>query len=116
MGAGREGFARPGAMLYWENVASPGSSMSRKEPAMPKLIKCIGEVLPDGHLSVPEEVRQTLASTPYTAPDHDQTAPARDSRGPSGMDGIAPTGTRRYSRPSVRRLRHHDRYLYGKDR
>ena len=33
---------------------------------MPSVIEYIGEVLPDGYLSVPEEVRQTLASTPHT--------------------------------------------------
>jgi len=33
---------------------------------MPSVIEYIGEVLPDGHLSVPEDVRQTLASTPHT--------------------------------------------------
>lgn len=27
---------------------------------MPHVIEYIGEVLPDGHLSVPEDVRQTL--------------------------------------------------------
>jgi hypothetical protein len=33
---------------------------------MQRVIKYIGEVLPDGHLSVPEEVHQTLAATPHT--------------------------------------------------
>ena len=33
---------------------------------MQHVIEYIGEVLPDGHLSVPEEVRQTLASVPHT--------------------------------------------------
>jgi len=32
---------------------------------MDKVIEYMGEVLPDGHLSVPEEIRQTLASEPH---------------------------------------------------
>ena len=30
------------------------------------VIEYVGEVLPDGHLSMPEEVRQTLAAVPHT--------------------------------------------------
>jgi hypothetical protein len=33
---------------------------------MQQVIEYVGEILPDGHLSVPEEVRQTLTSMAYT--------------------------------------------------
>ena len=33
---------------------------------MNSVIEYVGEVLPDGHLSMPEEVRQTLAAAPHT--------------------------------------------------
>lgn len=33
---------------------------------MQRVIEYVGEVLPDGHLFVPEEVRQVLASASYT--------------------------------------------------
>ena len=33
---------------------------------MQRVIEYVGEMLPDGHLSVPEEVRQALTSVAYT--------------------------------------------------
>jgi hypothetical protein len=84
---------------------------------MQKLIKYIGEVLPDGHLSVPEEVRQTLASMPHTRlqitirllqPETAEVQAAWTALRQLGQD--ATPG--RLSDASV----HHDRYLYGKDR
>jgi hypothetical protein len=84
---------------------------------MQKLIKYIGEVLPDGHLSVPEEVHQTLASMPHTRfqitirllqPETAEVQAAWTALRQTGQD--ATPG--RLSDASV----HHDRYLYGKDR
>ena len=83
---------------------------------MQRVIKYIGEVLPDGHLSVPEEVRQTLAATPHTRlqvtirllrPEAKQVQAAWTVFRQLGQD--ATPG--RLSDASV----HHDRYLYGKD-
>ena len=33
---------------------------------MQRVIEYVGEMLPDGHLSVPDEVRQTLTAVAYT--------------------------------------------------
>lgn len=83
---------------------------------MQKVIEYVGEVLPDGHLSVPEEVRQTLASTPYTQlqitlrlvqPKAEEVQEAWAAFRQLGHD--ATPG--RLLDASV----HHDRYLYGKE-
>ena len=83
---------------------------------MPSVIEYIGEVLPDGHLSVPEEVRQTLASTPHThlqitirllESEAEQLEAAWAAFRQLGQDA-APG---RLRDASV----HQDRYLYGKE-
>ena len=83
---------------------------------MDKVMEYVGEVLPDGHLSVPEEIRQTLAAEPHakikvtiqllqSAPDQVQEAWAVFHRlghgaGPGQLRDAAAD---------------HDRYLYGKE-
>lgn len=83
---------------------------------MQRVIEYVGEVLPDGHLSVPEEVRQTLASTAYTQlqvtlrllqPDAEQGEAAWSVFRSLGQD--AEPG--RLLDAAVQ----HDRYLYGKE-
>jgi hypothetical protein len=80
------------------------------------VIEYFGEVLPDGHLSVPEEVRQTLAATPHTQiqvtirllqPDAEQAQAAWTVFRQLGQDaapGRLPDASTQ-----------HDRYLYGKE-
>jgi hypothetical protein len=83
---------------------------------MEKVIEYVGEVLPDGHLSVPEEVRQTLATTP-----HAQVQVTIKLLQPTAaLEQEAWTAFRRLGQDaSSGRLpdasTHHDRYLYGKD-
>ena len=84
---------------------------------MQQVIECIGEVLSDGHLSVAEEVRQTLASVPHTRlqitirllqPEAAQIQEAWMAFRQLGQDA-APG---RLLNAAV----HHDQYLYGKAR
>ena len=82
---------------------------------MDRIIKYVGEVLPDGHLSVPEEIRQTLAATPHAQvrvtirllqPDEGQVQEAWKvfrHLGQEAAPGRLPDASTQ-----------HDRYLYGK--
>ena len=83
---------------------------------MQRVIQYVGEMLPDGHLSVPEEIRQTLSSTPYTQlhvtirlaqPDADQIQEAWMVFRSLGQD--AEPG--RLSDAATQ----HDRYLYDNE-
>ena len=83
---------------------------------MPSVIAYISEVLPDGHLSVPEDVRQTLASTPHT---HVQVT-IRLLQSEAEQLEAAWTAFRQLGQDAAPgRLRdasvNHDRYLYGKE-
>ena len=82
---------------------------------MQRVIEYVGEMLPDGHLSVPEEVRRTLTSAAYTQlqvtirllqPEEEQMQAAWAAWRQLGQD--APPG--RLADAAVS----HDRYLYGK--
>jgi hypothetical protein len=82
---------------------------------MKTLAEYIGNVLPDGHLSVPEEVRQALALEPHTQiqvtirllqPDAEQVQKAWMAFRHLGQDA----GPGRLPDASTQ----HDRYLYGK--
>ena len=84
---------------------------------MQRVIKYIGEVLPDGHLSVPEEVRQTLAATPHARlqvtirllrPEAEQVQAAWEAFRQLGQDTVP--GHLPDAAAS------HDQYLYGKER
>lgn len=82
---------------------------------MQRVIEYVGEMLPDGHLSIPEEVRQTLTSVAYTQlqvtirllqPEVEQIQAAWAALRQLGQD--ATPG--RLSDAAIS----HDRYLYGK--
>jgi hypothetical protein len=80
-----------------------------------KVIEYIGEVLPDGSLSVPEDIRQTLATAPHAQiqvtirllqPDTEQVERAWEVFRELGRDA----GPGRLSDAATQ----HDRYLYSK--
>jgi len=82
---------------------------------MQRVIEYVGEMLPDGHLSVPKEVRQALTSVAYTQlqvtirllqPEVEQIQAAWAALRQLGQD--ATPG--RLSDAAIS----HDRYLYGK--
>jgi hypothetical protein len=82
---------------------------------MQRVIEYVGEMLPDGHLSVPEEVRQTLTSVAYTQlqvtirllqPQEEQMQAAWAAWQQLGQDAIPG----RLADAAVS----HDHYLYGK--
>jgi len=84
---------------------------------MQRVIEYIGEILPDGHLFVPEEIRQVLASASYTQlqvtlrllqPEGEQVQEAWEAFRQLGQDAVAG----RLPDAAVA----HDRYLYGKER
>jgi len=82
---------------------------------MMKVIEYIGEVLPDGHLSLPEEIQKELGLTPHSSVK--VTITVEDSRvldekkgweafrrmGQDAADGKLPDASTK-----------HDQYLYGK--
>ena len=84
---------------------------------MQRVIEYVGEILPDGHLFVPEKVRQVLASASYTQlqvtitllqPEAEQVqAPWEAFRqlGQDTLPGHLPDAAVS-----------HDQYLYGKER
>ena len=83
---------------------------------MDKIIEYVGEVLPDGHVSIPEEIRQTLAASPHAQiqitikllqSDEERQQEAWEVFRRMGQD--AKPG--RLQDASI----HHDRYLYGKE-
>ena len=80
-----------------------------------KVIEYVGEVLPDGHLSLPDEVQKKLGLSPHSSVKI--TITVEDSRKPDeqagwkvfrqmGQDAVAG----KLSDASTE----HDRYLYGK--
>ncbi len=83
---------------------------------MDRVIEYVGEVLPDGHLSVPEEIRQTLAAAPHmqvqvtirliqpTAEQMQEAWTAFRRLGQDASPGRLPDAATQ-----------HDRYLYGKE-
>jgi glutamate/tyrosine decarboxylase-like PLP-dependent enzyme len=80
------------------------------------VIEYIGEVLPDGHLSVPEEIRQALAVAPHAQvqvtikllqPTADQVQEAWEAFRRLGQDA----GQGRLADAAIQ----HDRYLYSKE-
>jgi hypothetical protein len=82
---------------------------------MDKILEYIGEVLPDGQVSIPEEIRQTLAASPHAQiqitikllqSDEEQQQEAWEVFRRMGQD--AQSGCLQDA--SI----HHDRYLYGK--
>jgi hypothetical protein len=84
---------------------------------MQRVIEYVGEILPDGHLGVPEEVRQVLASTSYTQlqvtitllqPEAEQVQAAWEAFRQLGHDTVP--GHLLDAAVS------HDQYLYGKER
>jgi len=84
---------------------------------MQRVIEYVGEILPDGHLCVPEEVRQVLASAAYTQlqvtlrllqPEAEQLQAAWEAFRQLGQDAVP--GHLPDAAVS------HDQYLYGKER
>lgn len=84
---------------------------------MQRVIEYVGEILPDGHLFVPEEVRQVLASASYTQlqvtirllqPEGEQVQAAWEAFRQLGQDAVP--GHLPDAAVS------HDQYLYGKER
>ena len=84
---------------------------------MQQVIEYIGEILPDGHLYVPEEIRQLLASASYTQlqvtlrlvqPEEEQVQAAWEAFRQLGQDAVP--GHLPDAATS------HDQYLYGKER
>ena len=83
---------------------------------MERVIEYVGEVLPDGHLSVPEEIRQTLAAAPHAQvqvtirllqPEVRLAREAWEAFRRMGQDA----GPGRLPDAAAQ----HDRYLYGKE-
>jgi hypothetical protein len=84
---------------------------------MQRVIEYIGEILPDGHLFVPEEIREILASASYTQlqvtirllqPEGEQAQAAWEAFRQLGQDAVP--GHLSDAAAS------HDQYLYGKER
>jgi len=84
---------------------------------MQRVIEYVGEILPDGHLFVPEEVRQVLASASYTQlqvtirflqPEAEQVQAAWAAFRQLGQDSVP--GHLPDAAVS------HDQYLYSKER
>ena len=84
---------------------------------MQRVIEYVGEILPDGHLFVPEEVRQVLASASYTQlqvtitllqPEVEQVQAAWEAFRQLGQDAVPG----RLPDAAVS----HDQYLYSKKR
>ena len=84
---------------------------------MQRMIEYVGEILPDGHLFVPEEVRQVLASASSTQlqvtirflqPEAEQIQAAWEAFRQLGQDTVP--GHLPDAAVS------HDQYLYGKER
>jgi hypothetical protein len=84
---------------------------------MQRVIEYVGEILPDGHLFVPEEVRQILESASYTQlqvtirllqPEAEQAQAAWEAFRQLGQDALP--GHLLDAAIS------HDHYLYGKER
>jgi hypothetical protein len=83
---------------------------------MPSIIEYIGEVLPDGYLSVPEDVRQTLASTPHI---HVQVTLRLLQSEAEQLEAAWAAFRQQGQDAAPGRLRdasvNHDHYLYGKE-
>lgn len=84
---------------------------------MQRVIEYVGEILPDGHLFVPEEVRQVLESASYTQlqvtirflqPEAEQVHEAWEAFRQLGQDAVPG------HLPDA--AMSHDQYLYGKER
>lgn len=106
----------PGTGIEKSSLSAEGVNKVDGRPAVNRVIEYVGELLPDGHLSVPEEIRQTLAAIPYTQiqitirllqPDAEQVQEAWTVFRHLGRDA----GPGRLADASTQ----HDRYLYGKE-
>src|ERR687885_2913117 len=87
-----------------------------RKSAMQRVIEYIGEILPDGYLFVPEEIRELLASASYTQlqvtikllqPEEEQDQTAWEAFRQLGQDAVAG------HLPDAAIF--HDQYLYGKE-
>ena len=83
-----------------------------------KVVEYIGEVLPDGHLSLPDEVQKELGLSPHcsvkitiTAIAEEEPSPSDEQRGWEVFRNMGKNATSSgFSDVSTR----HDYYLYGK--
>ncbi|MBM3235897.1 hypothetical protein FJZ31_06315 [Candidatus Poribacteria bacterium] len=93
-----------------------------------KVIEYIGEVLPDGHLSIPDEVRRELDLSPHcnvkiiinvetshvlNEADHEITA---EQIGQKGWEVFRRLGKDAIGGKLSNASTNHDKYLYGKEK
>jgi len=85
-----------------------------------KVVEYIGEVLPDGHLSLPDEVQKELGLSPHCSVKITITVDTVKSSNPSdeekGWEALRNLGQNAASGKLPNASTKHDHYLYGKKR